>query len=149
MPVNHVDSLMSELSGNIVPTQLPSSKSCETKLFVITGSELNKQDQAVTSEALARRAVTPKRRKSLPKSPKSPKTPKSSSLRVSVSARPAVTLEQALQKYKSLMQTPDAEYVMGELSQEELDLLCKKARIPKSDCKKSNKAIFFNLIRKL
>jgi hypothetical protein len=28
---------MSELSGNIVPTQLPSSKSCETKLPVLAG----------------------------------------------------------------------------------------------------------------
>ena len=37
LPVNQVDSLMSELSGNIVPTQLPSSKSCETKLPVLAG----------------------------------------------------------------------------------------------------------------
>ena len=46
------------------------------------------------------------------------------------------------------MQTPDAEYVMGELSQEELDLLCKKAGIPKMVVK-NQPTIFFNLIRKL
>ena len=129
--------------NNVLLNNINSYLNIVTNYFNQTITELYKQDQAMTSETLAKRAIKSRGRKPS-RTPKA--SPKASRLSVS---KPLVTIEQALQKYKSLMVTPNADYVMGELSQEELELLCRKANIPKSDCKKSNKALFFNLVRKL
>lgn len=132
--------------NNVLLNNINSYLIIVTNYLTQTITELHKQDQAMTSETLAKRAVKSRGRKPS-RTPKA--SPKASRLSVSVSAKPPITIEQALQKYKSLMQTPDADYVMGELSQEELELLCQKANIPKSECKKSNKALFFKLIKNL
>lgn len=132
--------------NNVLLNNINSYLIIVTNYLTQTITELHKQDQAMTSETLAKRAIKSSGRKPS-RTPKA--SPKPSRLSVSASAKPLVTIEQALEKYKSLMQTPDADYVMGELNQEELELLCQKANIPKSECKKSNKALFFKLIKNL